>query len=86
LRQDLQHCSKLLEETFGEPMKAFGADVSLDREIEKAIKPLGGIRPEQCLFFVKGKDATQPAAYAALWPWASNAERVTLKVGLIDVP
>lgn len=86
LRQDLQRCSRLLEEAFGEPVKAFGAAVNLDREIEKAITPLGGIRAEQCLFFVKGNDAAQPAAYAALWPWASNAERVTLKVGLVDVP
>lgn len=86
LRQDLQRCSKLLEEAFGKPMKAFGAEVDLDREIEKAIEPLGGIRAEQCLFFVKGKDAAQPDAYAVLWPWASNAERVTLKVGLVDVP
>ncbi|MBI3083036.1 MAG: hypothetical protein HYY90_01525 [Candidatus Omnitrophica bacterium] len=83
LRQDLDRCCGLLREVFGQPVKDFGEPVRLEPKVQTAVDLLGGVRIEQCLFVVKGE--AQQAAYAALWPWASDRTRVTLKVGLLEL-
>jgi len=80
-RQDLDRCAALLGESFGAPAKAFGQPVKLDRERQRVVDLLGGIRVEQCLFLKMGDG--QEVAYATLWPWASDPTRVTLKVGIL---
>ncbi|MBI4598522.1 MAG: hypothetical protein HY737_09010 [Candidatus Omnitrophica bacterium] len=82
-RQGLEPCRKLLEQALGPPLKDFNEAKTLEPRIQKAVDRLGGIRIEQCLFFAKGQD-TQ-VAYAALWPWASNPEKITIKVGLCEL-
>lgn len=79
-RADLQRCCALLAETLGAPIKEFGRATTLEPRVKKAVDTLGGIRNDQCLF-LKQEDAER-AIYAALWPWASDASRVTLKVGI----
>ena len=82
-RQELQRCYTLLAEAFGQPAKEFGQTTSFQREQQKLIDQLGGIRLDQCLFLKPGADGE--VAYAALWPWASDATRVTLKVGVASI-
>ena len=79
-RQELQRCCNLLTEAFGQPAKEFGQVTRLEQDLQKLVDQLGGIRLEQCLFLKQ--DADGQVAYAALWPWASDASRITLKVGL----
>ena len=83
-RDDLQGCCTLLAEALGAPVKAFDQTVRFERPMQKVVAGLGGIRVEQCLFLKS--IGPQRAIYAALWPWASDASRITLKVGACEVP
>ena len=83
LRQDLTRCCELLQGVLGPPLKDFGQSVTFEPRIQQVVAVIGGIRIDQCLFFAKGED--HQVAYAALWPWASEPNRVTLKVGLIEL-
>ena len=80
-REAVERCTLLLKETFGPPAKEFGAAPAFAKNLHPVITHLGGIRPEQCLFLLHRE--SQPVAYAALWPWASDATRITLKVGVV---
>ena len=79
LREHLPSCLACLNEAFGAPAKAFGTKAAFERPIQALVSEIGGVREDQCLF-VKALEGGQ-LGYAVLWPWASNAERVTLKVG-----
>lgn len=79
-REDLARCCELLAGTFGLATKEFGKTVRFSPPCQAMVDQLGGIRPEQCLFIKE--EANQPIAFAVLWPWASNPQRVTLKVGV----
>ncbi len=81
LRQDLKRAQELLTQTFGLPVKAFDAPVRLDRNTNSMIRALGGIRQDQCLFLIQ-QEGSAVGGYAMLWPWASDPQRVTLKVGI----
>ena len=80
--QDLQACYGLLSEQLGAPPKEFGKSAKFESKIQKAVDRLGGIRLEQCLFLKTVEP--QRVIYAALWPWASDATRVTLKIGVLQ--
>ena len=82
-RDDLQRCCTLLTDALGASVKAFDQAVRFEPSMQKVVAGLGGIRLEQCLF-LKSVGA-QRAIYAALWPWASDALRITLKVGVVNV-
>ena len=82
-RSDLQRCTALLVDAFGPPAKNFDQVATLEPKIRKAIDTIGGIQHGQCLF-LNHEDPTR-LGYAALWPWASNHERITLKMGMIAV-
>ena len=82
LRAHLEDCCRVLREALGPPVKDFGQAATLDAATQHAVDQVGGVRIEQCLFFTKGDD--RQAGYAALWPWASDATRVTLKTGLVE--
>jgi len=79
-RKDLARCCVLLRGTFGTAAKDFGKVVRFTQQRQAVVDSLGGIRPDQCVFLKEAPN--QPIAYAALWPWASNPDRVTLKVGI----
>ncbi len=77
---DLERCCALLTSVFGVPVKEFGKAATLDPSLQQAVSAIGGIRLEQCLYL---KPAGQEEIlYAALWPWASDSSRVTLKIGV----
>ena len=79
-RGDLERCCQLLGSALGPAAKAFGKTVRFTKPAQAVVSHLGGIRPDQCLFLKEEPD--QPIAFAALWPWASNPDRITLKVGV----
>lgn len=81
--QDLPRCCELLAAAFGPPVKDFGKPAAFVPPVNNVITGLGGIRLEQCLFIKHGEQ--QQVFYAALWPWASDASRVTLKIGITIV-
>ena len=79
-REDLGTCCELLAGTFGPAAKEFGKVVRFAGQHQIMVNKIGGIQPDQCLY-VK-EESSRPVAFAALWPWASNPQRVTLKVGV----
>lgn len=83
LRQDLSRCHTLLVGHLGVPAKDFGVVAKLDRATTKTIEKLGGVWTNQCLF-LSPMDG-QSSIYAMLWPWGSDASRITLKLGIVKV-
>ena len=83
VKPHLEGCITLLREVFGPPLKEFGQPALFDAKMQKALSLIGGIRTDQALSFAK--DEAQLVAYASLWPWASDATRVKLKVGLLEL-
>ena len=79
-RPDLSRCYDVLVQQLGPPAKEFAQPAAFPKEIQRVVNDLGGIRPEQCLFLKQAED--RRIVYAALWPWASDPRRITLKVGL----
>ena len=84
LRDHLPRCYDLLAKTLGPPLKAFGEAVAFTPEARRTVDALGGIRMNQCFFLAQ--QGVKHIAYAALWPWESDPTRLTLKVGLRQVP
>ncbi len=78
--QDLARCCEVLAAALGPPVKEFGKPAALEGPFQSAVQGIGGIRAEQCLYLKQGDQ--QEILYAALWPWASDETRVTLKVGI----
>lgn len=82
-RQELKNCHALLTSQFGSVAKDFGQPAKFDKQTTQIVERIGGIWTDQCLFFLK-VDGTK-AVYAALWPWQSDASKITLKAGVLDV-
>ena len=82
-RQELKRCYEFLLQQFGSVAKDFGQPAKFDKQTAKVVEKIGGIWTDQCLFFIKMDGNT--AVYAALWPWASDASKVTLKAGVVQV-
>jgi len=82
-RPDLQRCYGLLTEALGPPAKEFSKAATFEPDMQRVVGQLGGIRTDQCLFLKRSED--QRVIYAALWPWASDATRITLKVGVYEL-
>jgi hypothetical protein len=83
VREHLEQCCEILRAVLGPEAKAFGQRAALDARGKQVVEHVGGIRPEQCLFLRAAGEAHM--AFAALWPWDSDANRVTLKVGVVAV-
>ena len=82
-RHHLPQCYTLLTEAFGPPAKDFSKAAIFEPDTQKVVEQLGGIRTDQCLFLKPA--GTLRVAYAALWPWASDPTRVTLKVSVCEL-
>ena len=78
-RQELPRCLELLQEAFGPAAKPMGIAAKLDRGVQSAVDEVGGVRNDQGLFLKIGQ---QQLAYAMLWPWESDKNRVTLRMGV----
>lgn len=77
-RKDLESLLSLLKRHLIPAVKEFGKDAILPEDIEEIVDQLGGLRIEQSFCYRKeGRTVT----YAALWPWQSNPDKITLKCG-----
>jgi hypothetical protein len=80
-RKDLEALHTLLSKHLGHPAKESGKEGKFPKEIQSLVDSLGGLRIEQSFFY--RKDGNQ-LFYAALWPWQSDPDKITLKSGVIE--
>ena len=78
-KKDLELISSLLKNHLGPAAKESGKEANLPKEIQKLVDSLGGVRNEQSFFY--RQDGHQ-VIYAAIWPWQSNPNKMTLKSGV----
>jgi hypothetical protein len=78
-KKDLELLNSLLKNHLGPAAKESGKEANLPKEIQKLVDSLGGVRNEQSFFY--RQDGHQ-VIYAAIWPWQSNPNKITLKSGV----
>jgi hypothetical protein len=78
-RKDLELLNSLLKKHLGPAAKESGKEANLPKEIQKTVNSLGGLRNEQSFFYRQDGDKV---IYAAIWPWESNPNKITLKSGV----
>jgi hypothetical protein len=78
-RRDLESLLSLLKRHLGPAVKEAGKEANLPGDIEELVDHLGGLRIEQSFHYKKEGDTI---TYAALWPWESNPDKITLKCGV----
>ena len=81
-KKDLELLHSLLKKHLGPAAKESGKEANLPKEIQKSVDFLGGLRNEQSFFY--RQDGNQ-VIYAALWPWQSNPNMITLKSGVREL-
>ena len=79
-KDDLELLKSLLTKHLGPAAKGPGTQATFPEEIQGLVDAMGGLRMEQSFFYRQRED--QQVLYAALWPWESNPERITLKAGM----
>jgi hypothetical protein len=80
--EDLDVLHSLLRTHLGPAVKESGKEASFPQSIKGLVDSLGGLRIEQSFFYKQdGKQVT----YAAIWPWQSDPNRITLKSGVSKV-
>jgi len=80
--QDLDVLNSLLREHLGPATKVSGKEVHFPTKIQELVDSLGGLRIEQSFFYKQ--DGAQ-VIYAAIWPWQSDPNRITLKSGVSEL-
>jgi|SRR4030042_2992278 hypothetical protein len=78
-KEDLKLLNSLLRKHLGPAAKECGEEANLPEEIQKLVDSLGGLRNEQSFFF---KQEGHQIIYAAIWPWQSDPNKITLKSGV----
>jgi hypothetical protein len=78
-KKDLELLNSLLKKHLGPAAKESGKEVNLPKEIQKLVDSLGGLQDEQSFFY--RQDGHQ-VIYAAIWPWQSDPNKITLKSGV----
>jgi hypothetical protein len=78
-RKDFETLHSLLEKHLGPAAKAPGQEADFPEDIQELVDALGGVRLEQSFFYKQEKGRV---IYAALWPWQSNPDKITLKSGV----
>jgi hypothetical protein len=76
---ELEALRSLLRKRLGPATKESGKEVSFPQTIRELVDSLGGLRIEQSFFY---KQEGNQVTYAAIWPWQSDPNRITLKSGV----
>jgi hypothetical protein len=74
--------NSLLKKHLGPAAKESGRETKLPKEIQKIVDSLGGVRNEQSFFY---RQEGNKIIYAAIWPWISNPDKITLKSGISEL-
>ena len=77
--KDMELLNSLLRKYLGAAAKENGKEANLPKEIQNIVDLLGGLRNEQSFFY--RQDGNQ-VIYAAIWPWKSDPNKITLKSGV----
>ncbi len=80
--EDLELLNSLLKKHLGPAAKESGKQANLPEEIQNIVDSLGGLRNEQSFFY---RQDGRHVSYAAVWPWQSNPNKITLKYGVSEV-
>ena len=78
-RENLELLESLLMRHLGRATKEPGKEVNLPMEVQRFVDSMGGLRVGQSFYYKQG--ASNDIAFALLWPWASNPNKITLKAG-----
>jgi hypothetical protein len=78
-KEDLALLNSLLKKYLGPAAKEPGKKANLPKDIQRIVDSLGGLRNEQSFFYKKDGNEV---IYAAIWPWESNPDKITLKSGV----
>ena len=78
---DLELLNALLKKHLGPAAKESGKETNLPKEIQKLVDSLGGLQNEQSFFY---RQDGNKIIYAAIWPWTSNPNKITLKSGVSE--
>jgi hypothetical protein len=77
--KELDVLHSLLNKHIGPATKKSGGEVFFPKDIKELVDSLGGLRIEQSFFY---KQKGGEVIYAAIWPWQSDPDKVTLKSGV----
>jgi hypothetical protein len=80
--KDLGLLNSLLRKHLGPAAKEAGKESNLPKEIQEIVDSLGGLRNDQSFFY---RQEGNKVIYAAIWPWASNPDKITLKSGVSEL-
>ena len=80
--KDIELLHSLLKKYLGPAAKEHGEEANLPEEIQGMVDSLGGLRKDQSFFY---KREGHQVIYAALWPWGSNPNKITLKCGVREM-
>ena len=72
----------ILTKHLGPAAKESGKEANLPARIREAVDTLGGLRNGQSFFY---REEGKKMIYAALWPWASDSGKITLKCGALEL-
>jgi len=81
-RKNIESLQSILIKYLGTAAKQAGKEAKFPEEIQRMVDALGGLRIEQSFFY---KKEGSKVAYAALWPWESDPENITLKSGYAEL-
>ena len=81
-KKDLELLNGLLKKHLGPAAKDSGKKANLPREVQELVGALGGLRNEQSFFY---RQEGNQVLFAAIWPWQSNPDKLTLKCGVSEI-
>jgi hypothetical protein len=74
--------SSFLGEHLGPIAKEAGKEAKLPGQIVEIVEAIGGLRNDQSFFYRLDGDKL---TFAAIWPWATNPKKMTLKSGICEL-
>lgn len=81
-KKDLELLHSLLRKHLGPAAKESGRVVNLPKEIQELVGAFGGLRNEQSFYY---KQDGNQVIFAAIWPWQSNPDKLTLRSGVSQI-
>jgi hypothetical protein len=81
-RQGFELLQSILTKHLGPAAKGPGQKATFPPSIQGFVDSMGGVRLDQSFYYKQEKNHI---LFAALWPWGSNPENMTLKCGVSDL-
>ncbi|NWF91406.1 MAG: hypothetical protein HXY46_00685 [Syntrophaceae bacterium] len=78
-KKDIELLKSILIKHLGPPAKEPGKEVNLPKEIQRIADSFGCLRIDQSFYY---RQEGNRVMFAILWPWKSNPNKITLKVGI----